>query len=128
HDMPSAITWEAVQADFKVLEDQGVYSQLNAGLEQIRILINSKPADYPPEVVKILIELVGDMNNQFGRMARTTQGDPGKKQVVREVLKQAKAIFDQNGWTVENVTQAQNIYNFTFGPIMKAAEEPKPNI
>lgn len=121
--MPHTTTWEDVQAELDALE---VYSPLDEAKDRLQILIGSR--QYTPEVVKYFIELVRGMQHEFAKMAQKTKGDAGRKQALRTVMQQAEAKFLQDQWKVENVTNAQNIFNFTLEVVKKEVEEHKPNI
>jgi hypothetical protein len=112
---------------FDALEKKALYEPLDSVAEQIRMLINSNPPQYPPEVVQPLIEMVERMNDEFGKELPTASDAGAKAQVMRRVLQRAET-FTQAGWNVNEVTQAQNIFNFVLGPARKAIEEPDPSI
>jgi hypothetical protein len=124
--MPRAKTWEDVQDEFDALAQAGVYPPLDGALEPIERLIGSR--QYTPEVVHHFIEMIREMNNDFRMKLGKNSDEAGKKRSLREVVKKTEAAFDQSNWTVDNVTNAQNIYNFIFEPVKKAVEEPKPSI
>ena len=126
--MPRAKTWEDVQAKFDALSDAGVYPPFDVALEPIETLIASR--QYTPDAVYHFIEKIREMNDDLGIELKKSGDEAKKKRSVREAVQKTEADFDQSNWTVESVTNnsAQQIYQFIFGPIKKAVEEPKPII
>ena len=121
--MPSKITWEEVQAEFEALQKAGVYAPLDAALEPIERLINSRQST--PDLVSHFIGKVRDMNTTFDK---TGKDETERKRSLRTVVEKVEADFDQSNWQVENVTNAQNVYHFVFDSVKKAVEEPKQSI
>lgn len=118
--MPRAISWEDVQAALDALE---VYAPLDEAKDRLQSLIGSR--QYTPEVIKYFIELIKGMSHEFAKMVQKTKDDTGKKQALRKVVQQAEAKFLQEKWTVENVTNAQNIFNFTLEVVKREVKELK---
>jgi len=124
--MPATVTWSDVQVDFDKLDQAGVYPPLDAAMEPIQSLISSR--QYAPDVVKHFIKKISEMNTAFGKMIKKSTDEGARKDSLRRVVRQVEADYNQSNWTVENVTNAQNIYNFVFESVRKAVEEPKQNI
>ncbi|MCA1565890.1 MAG: hypothetical protein LC803_09685 [Acidobacteria bacterium] len=124
--MPPTITWDDVEVDFAALEADGVYAPLDGAIEPIQRLIGSR--QYSPEMVKHFIKKLREMNAAFGKMIRQTKDEANNKQSLRKVVQQAEADFVQSNWTVDSVTNAQNIFNFVFEPVKKEVAEPDPSI
>lgn len=123
---PPPITWEDVEADFDKLEQDGVYAPLDGAIEPIQRLIGSR--ECPPELVMHFIEQLREMSVAFGKMTQQTKDSDVNKRSLSKVVQQAEAEFLQSNWRVNNVNNAQNIFNFVFEPVKKEVEEPDPSI
>ena len=72
--------------------------------------------------------MVNSMNTDFGKSVLKMGHSGSKTKALRQIVQEAEAKFIQEKWTVDQVTNAQNIFNFILSPVKNGVEEPEPSI